>query len=71
MIGIRLYQLGEGEEARFVVTSGLQVLRATRDYTRAVQHYARVQGLDPMAIEGPTHQAEEELELIEQLMFFV
>ena len=66
-MGLRLYQLGDGEAARFVVTSGLQVLRSTRDYTRAVQHYAHLQGIDPAAVEGPTHGAEEELELIERL----
>ena len=67
-IGLRLYQLGDGEEARFVVTSGLQVVRSTRDYTKAAQHYAHLRGIDPAAVEGPTHGAEEELELAEHLL---
>ena len=54
---------------RFVVTAGLEIQLATRDYLKAVRHYAGLEGMNPASVEGPTHHAEEELELVEQLGF--
>ncbi len=68
-IGIRLYQIDEGDEMYFAVTVGLEIRLATRDYTKAVRHYAGLEGMDPAGVEGPTHHAEEELELAERLAF--
>ena len=67
-IGIRLYQVDEGDEGRFVLTSGDQVLLETGDYEKAVRRYASMAGLDPALVAGPTHSAEAELELAERLL---
>jgi hypothetical protein len=66
-LGIRLYQVGEGEAAWFAITSELHLVYATRDYVRAIQRYAQVQGVDPTTVAGPTHCADEEQELAERL----
>jgi len=67
LLGIRLYQIGEGEAAWFAITSDHQQVYATRDYARAMQRYAQVRGIDPSTVAGPTHCADEEQELAERL----
>ena len=68
-LGIRLYQIDDGDGTRFAVTCDDQVLFQTGNYAKAVRHYAGWRGLPTLAVTGPTHQAEAELELIEQLLF--
>ena len=70
-LGVRLYQIDEGEQLFFAVTCGLEVRLATPDYLKAAQYYAGMQGIDPRSVEGPTHCVEEELELAERLAISV
>ena len=70
-LGVRLYQIDEGEQLFFVVTCGLEVRLATPDYLKAAQYFAGMQGIDPRSVEGPTHCVEEELELAERLAISV
>ena len=66
-LGVRFYQIDEGEEIFWAVTCGLEVRLATPDYLKAARYYADMQGLDPRTVDGPTHCVEEELELAERL----
>jgi hypothetical protein len=64
---IRLYQVSEGNDLYYALTCGDRLLLATGDYRKAVLRYARLKGIDPASVPGPTHETDDDLALAEEL----
>ena len=69
ILGIRLYRMDDGDGTRFTVTDGDHILLATADFRRAARSYAMARGIPVGVVMGPTHSAEEELELLERMVY--
>jgi hypothetical protein len=65
---IRLYSLDTFDGMYYAVTREDRVVYRSDDMSQAVAYYARLEGIDPATVKGPTNTVEQDLFLAEQLI---